>query len=227
MITIEIMIKKTPLSIVIIIILIISLLKSHAPFPPPAPPPHGGPLCGQHPRGARLAIRAQVGWLPLPRLSRRGKNRAESKAGQPLTRYFPEIAAALLALPPRASCWMARSSSPRRRLLLRRPPPAHPPRRQPRATPGPRNPALFIVFDLLSGENGHRSSKRRCANAAPNWKNLPPEVLRRNDGPIRLSPATEDLRGAEKWLGGVGATLDGIIAKRLDAPYGAGERTTC
>ena len=40
----------------------------------------------------------------------------------------------------------------------------------------------------------------------------------------RLSPATTKLSNAKDWLKQVGATLDGIIAKRRDAPYAAGTR---
>ena len=36
---------------------------------------------------------------------------------------------------------------------------------------------------------------------------------------VRLSPATTKLADAKKWLTRVGATLDGIIAKRRDVPY--------
>jgi ATP-dependent DNA ligase len=45
----------------------------------------------------------------------------------------------------------------------------------------------------------------------------------RHDG-VRLSPATTRLSEAKNWLSQVGATLDGIIAKRRDAPYAAGTR---
>ena len=41
---------------------------------------------------------------------------------------------------------------------------------------------------------------------------------------MRLSPATTKLAEAKGWLRQVGATLDGIIAKRRDAPYAAGTR---
>src|SRR5437016_583257 len=44
-------------------------------------------------------------------------------------------------------------------------------------------------------------------------------------GRVRLSPATTRLSDAKKWLTRVGATLDGIIAKRRDVPYRAGDRT--
>jgi hypothetical protein len=44
-------------------------------------------------------------------------------------------------------------------------------------------------------------------------------------GPRRLSPATTKLADAKKWLTRVGATLDGIIAKRRDLTYHADDRT--
>ncbi len=40
---------------------------------------------------------------------------------------------------------------------------------------------------------------------------------------IRLSPMTDKLARAKKWLSQTGATLDGIIAKRRDLDYRAGE----
>jgi len=42
---------------------------------------------------------------------------------------------------------------------------------------------------------------------------------------VRLSPATTKLAVAKKWFAKVGGNLDGVIAKRIDAPYGSGERT--
>ena len=45
------------------------------------------------------------------------------------------------------------------------------------------------------------------------------------DHRIRLSPATTKLGDAKGWLARVGSTLDGIIAKRRDLPYRAGDRT--
>jgi ATP-dependent DNA ligase len=42
---------------------------------------------------------------------------------------------------------------------------------------------------------------------------------------LRVSPATTNLAEAKGWLKRVGATLDGIIAKRRDLAYQSGERT--
>src|SRR5438046_5753441 len=42
---------------------------------------------------------------------------------------------------------------------------------------------------------------------------------------VRLCPATTDYKVASDWFRKTGGDLDGIIAKRLDAPYASGERT--
>ena len=41
---------------------------------------------------------------------------------------------------------------------------------------------------------------------------------------LRLSPASEDRKVAQRWLDGSGGALDGVIAKRLDEAYRPGER---
>jgi ATP-dependent DNA ligase len=41
--------------------------------------------------------------------------------------------------------------------------------------------------------------------------------------PLYLSASTEDLREVEKWIGHIGQQLDGIIAKRANAPYRQGD----
>jgi ATP-dependent DNA ligase len=82
-------------------------------------------------------------------------------------------------------------------------------------------PALLIAFDLLEDANGKPLldlpllERRRKLEAFA-------KTIRGHD--IRLSPSTTRLSDAKGWLRQVGATLDGIIAKRRDAPYGPGTR---
>ena len=67
--------------------------------------------------GARLAVRAEMGWLPLPRLPRRRRGRAAGRnRASRSRRYFPEMVAALRgARRRRASCstasWPSRSAT--------------------------------------------------------------------------------------------------------------------
>jgi ATP-dependent DNA ligase len=42
---------------------------------------------------------------------------------------------------------------------------------------------------------------------------------------LRLTPATAKLADAKRWLSRVGATLDGVVAKRRDLPYRSGDRS--
>jgi ATP-dependent DNA ligase len=41
---------------------------------------------------------------------------------------------------------------------------------------------------------------------------------------VRLSPCTDDFEVAKQWFKRMAGPLDGVIAKRLDRPYAAGER---
>jgi ATP-dependent DNA ligase len=86
------------------------------------------------------------------------------------------------------------------------------------------HPALFIAFDLLADARGKSLldaplERRRERLEAFAKKYFPPEIN------VRLSPASTDLRRAKQWFRSAGGSLDGIIAKRIDLPYQAGERT--
>src|SRR5512145_1219676 len=82
-------------------------------------------------------------------------------------------------------------------------------------------PASFVVWDLLAlGDEDLRE-----APLAARRQRLE-QVLARAAAPVHLSPATRDRALAEDWFQRFeGAGLDGVMAKRLDAPYRAGERT--
>ncbi|MBA2433605.1 MAG: ATP-dependent DNA ligase [Chthoniobacterales bacterium] len=149
----------------------------------------------------------------------------QSKAGQPLARYFPDVVTALSALQARKFVLDGELAIPVGSALsfdelqLRLHPAAS--RVQKLAAS---HPAIFIVFDLLAATDGKSLldtplQKRRGALEAFAKKFFP------NEKQIRLSPATTDLRQAQKWFKKVGGNLDGIIAKRADAVYASGERT--
>ena len=174
------------------------------------------------------------GWQYEPKwdgfrcLAYRDGDRVElkSKAGQPLARYFPEIVAAVRAVKARRFAVDGEIVIPDpagRALsfdaLLQRIHPAESRVRKLAAEP----PGWFIVFDLLESPVkgallAWPLAKRRAELERFAAKNFPP------DGTVRLSPATTELTQAKKWFGSVGATLDGIIAKRTDAAYASGER---
>jgi ATP-dependent DNA ligase len=83
-------------------------------------------------------------------------------------------------------------------------------------------PALLIVFDLLADADGVLVDKLLPARRKRLEAFAKKYFTKRNR--VRLSPSTNRLSDAKKWLSRVGATLDGIIAKRRDVPYSSGDR---
>ena len=148
----------------------------------------------------------------------------QSKAGQPLARYFPDITSALAKLPEKHFIVDGELVVPVNgalsfdELQLRLHPAAS--RVQKLAAA---NPAMYIVFDLLA-ENGKVYLQRTLQER----RQLLERFARLNFRPannLRLSPATTDHRTASKWFNKAGGDLDGILAKRLDARYASGKRT--
>lgn len=152
----------------------------------------------------------------------------QSKAGQPLGRYFPEVIDAVRALKPEKFVLDGEIIVPVEGQLsfddlLQRIHPAASRIKKLAAS----HPAVYIVFDLLMNERGtalveHPLSERREALEAFAAKHVDGGNER-----IRLSPATTDVALANAWFGSVGrdnATLDGVMAKRLDCDYRSGLR---
>jgi ATP-dependent DNA ligase len=149
----------------------------------------------------------------------------QSKALRPLTRYFPELESTLRNLKAKRFVFDGEIAVPTGRsfsfdALLQRIHPAVS-RIQRLST---ETPTILVVFDLLADENG--KSLLSCPLTQRRQKL---EVFAKSyfpkAGRIRLSPATTTLRVAQRWLSNTGGTLDGIIAKRRDLPYEAGERS--
>ena len=148
----------------------------------------------------------------------------QSKAGQPLARYFPDVVEALARLRTQGFVLDGELVIPIGgrfsfdELQLRLHPAASRVQKLAQA-----HPAMLIVFDLLAEDRksllGRPLRERRPALqkfARSNFK---------TKGFIRLSPATTDLAVAKKWFDKVGGNLDGVIAKQLSAPYASGERS--
>ena len=148
----------------------------------------------------------------------------QSKSGQSLTRYFPELIEAIAALKASRFVLDGEIVVPERKVfsfdkLLQRIHPAAS-RVKKLAT---ETPSLLIVFDLLQGDDGAVLTKEPLSARRKKLEAFATKFLRGAKS-IRLSPATAKIAGAKKWLSQVGATLDGIIAKRLDLPYQSGNR---
>lgn len=154
----------------------------------------------------------------------RDKIYLQSKAGQPLARYFPDVVANVAKLPQQQFILDGELVIPMAgalsfdELQLRLHPAAS--RVQKLATA---HPAVYIVFDLLA-ENRQSYLKLHLRER----RRLLEKFARSNTRSaknVRLSPATTDYRVASNWFRKTGRDLDGIIAKRLDAAYASGERT--
>ena len=149
----------------------------------------------------------------------------QSKSGQPLARYFPEVVAHLRALTPRTFVLDGEIVIPLDgRLsfddLLQR---IHPAASRVERLSRER-PAVLIVFDLLVDADGASLVGRPLQARRRALEAFAARHLAGHDG-LRLSPATTDAEQARAWLDMAGGTLDGIVAKRLDLSYQTGERT--
>jgi ATP-dependent DNA ligase len=147
----------------------------------------------------------------------------QSKAQKPLTRYFPDLVDALQDLKAKSFVLDGEIAVPDGKAfsfdaLLQR---IHPAVSRIKKL-SEETPAILIVFDLLGVEDTPVRDLP-LAKRRPRLEAFAKKYFKR-DGRLRLSPATTRPANAQRWLERVGGQLDGIIAKRLDLPYRAGER---
>jgi ATP-dependent DNA ligase len=148
----------------------------------------------------------------------------QSKSGQPLGRYFPELVDALLKLKAKQFVLDGEIVVPVDGklsfddLLMRIHPAAS--RVQKLAKEQPCN---FIVFDLLVDDRGRSYAEADLIDRRKKLDSFAKKYFAKNLT-IELSPQTRDLKIAKGWLAGAGGDVDGVIAKRLDMPYQSGNR---
>jgi ATP-dependent DNA ligase len=148
----------------------------------------------------------------------------QSKSGQPLGRYFPELVDALLKLKPKQFVLDGEIVVPVDGrlsfddLLMRIHPAAS--RVQKLAK---EHPAILIVFDLLVDDRGASMAGLDLLRRRKKLDAFARKYFAKNKS-IELSPETKDLKVAKGWLAGAGGDVDGVIAKRLDLPYQSGNR---
>ena len=193
----------------------------HLPFEPPLPPMLSA---------AADALPEGEGWLFEPKwdgfrtlVFRDGSEMLlQSRDEKPMNRYFPELLEPLAAALP-ARCVVdgeiviaTGGGLDFEALLLR----IHPAASRVKLLAA-QTPASFVAWDLLAiGDDDLRERPLEDRRARLD------KVLRSSQLPVHLSPATLDRALAEDWFRRFeGAGLDGVMAKRLDAPYRPGERT--
>ena len=148
----------------------------------------------------------------------------QSKSGQPLARYFPEVVDALSKLKAKQFVIDGEIVVPIEGrfsfddLLMRIHPAASRVRRLSQETP-----AKIIVFDLLVDERGQSLVAKLLSERRKKLDAFAKKYFAKNKS-VELSPQTADLKIARDWLAGAGVDLDGVIAKRADLPYQSGNR---
>jgi ATP-dependent DNA ligase len=145
----------------------------------------------------------------------------QSKSGQHLTRYFPELSESVLALHPKHFVLDGEIVVPFGNdlsfdhLLMR----IHPAESRIRKL-AQETPATFIAFDLLVDDQARKLVDEPLRRRR---RELEAFARRHFHGRMRLSPMTLKFAEARDWFHrNVG--LDGVIAKCRDAPYTSGER---
>ena len=149
----------------------------------------------------------------------------QSKAGQPLGRYFPELVNALSSLPAKRFVLdgeiviFSGEHLSFDDLLMR----IHPAESRILKLAA-ETPSTFMCFDLLINSGGKSLTNLPFAERRQKledfFKDLPKNEM------IRLSPASPKSEQADQWMRELATMgLDGIIAKRLNEPYRSGERT--
>jgi ATP-dependent DNA ligase len=192
-------------------------------LPDPAADRTDARQAGAHdPRGRRLAVRAEVGRVPLHRVPRRRSIELVSRKLRPLGRYFPELLGPLrAALPDR--CVVdgeivvadVRGRGLDFDALLQR---IHPAESRINRL-AVETPAAFVAFDLLAlGDTSLLDESMSSPRAARRRG-------RRRTMSVHLTPATTDRR----WptTGSIGSRAPGstvIVAKPLEGTYQPGKR---
>ena len=146
------------------------------------------------------------------------------RSGKSLSRYFPEMVAALARVKHQRFVLDGELVIPVGKSLsfealqMRLHPAASRIKRLAEETP-----SLLIAFDLLENEKGRDLHAEPLVGRRAALERFFAALGEVED--LRLSPRTTRLADARKWLSRAGSgTLDGVVAKRLDEPYKAGER---
>jgi ATP-dependent DNA ligase len=162
-----------------------------------------------------------MGRFPLLGLRQGGEVRLQAKSGKPLDRYFPEMVEALRGLGPLhfivdGELLVQSGSTFSFEALQMR---LHPSETRIRRLAG-ETPSSFALFDMLlsptHGDLREAPLKDRQAALADFSATFP------TGGPFSVTPGSTERALAQSWLDT--GKIEGVVAKRLDGQYLAGER---
>jgi len=149
----------------------------------------------------------------------------QSKAGQPLTRYFPELVEGLKTLAAKQFVLdgeiviIEDGRLSFDHLLMRIHPAASRVQRLAAETP-----ARILAFDLLVDSKGRDLTAKPLMERREDLATLLRGAAKATM--IELSPSSHDRSEAERWMKDYGAIgCDGVVAKLADEPYHSGDRT--
>lgn len=146
----------------------------------------------------------------------------QSKSGKPLTRYFPEVVDAVQKIKQDRFVVDGELIIPVGGVLsfealqLR----LHPAESRVRKLAA-ETPAQLMLFDCLVSSSGKSLVDRPLRERREALEQF---FSKANTQELQLSAYTEDRSLAQAWLDSAGGALDGVVAKRSDGPYEAGER---
>jgi ATP-dependent DNA ligase len=148
----------------------------------------------------------------------------QSKAAQPLGRYFPELVEHLLRVPLEQFVLdgeiviLSEGHLDFNALLQRIHPAESRIRKLARETP-----VTFLCFDLLVDASGTLLTDQPLQQRRKALEDFFKKIS--NSEGLWLSPATRDLSAAQRWMTDLAASgFDGVVAKKLGEPYHSGDR---
>jgi ATP-dependent DNA ligase len=149
----------------------------------------------------------------------------QSKSGQDLTRYFPEVTAMLAGLPARRFVIdgeLVVPVPPDHSLsfdaLLQR---IHPAESRVKKLAA-QTPAHLVLFDILVNPGGTLITREPLESRREALEGFARENTAER---LHLSPMTRDIALARRWFRSRIGGLDGVVAKCLTSPYEPGERS--
>ena len=149
----------------------------------------------------------------------------QARSGKSLSRYFPEILAAVRALAAERFVVDGELVIPYGKTLSFQ---ALQMRLHPAASRIARlaeeTPARLVLFDMPFDTEGADRMQRPLRERRAALERFFASLDSARGRPFVLTPYTRSVAEAEDWLVRAGGALDGVIAKRLDGPYLAGER---
>ena len=186
-----------------------------------------------HPMEARLVdeLPREPGWQFEPKwdgfrcLAFGAGNEVElrAKSGKSLTRYFPDVVATLRPFASTRFVLDGELAIPIGNTLSFDALQArlHPAESRVRKLAA-ETPAILILFDCLMTADGLSLIPAPLRERRAALESFSRASERK--AAIRLTPYTREYRQAQQWLNRAGGALDGVVAKRLNGAYEAGER---